>query len=64
MSYIVKKIEKKVYIKNSYNIVLNVKKDKDLTYSLFFKNSEKIFFLNVLKKEIIKGYLKESGILR
>jgi hypothetical protein len=65
MSYIVKKIEKKVYINNNrYNIILNVKKEKSLTYCLFLKNSEKVFFLNLLNKKMIKGYLKESGVLK
>lgn len=62
MNYIVKKIEKKVYTNNKNNIFLNIKKDKSITYSIFLKNSDKLYFFNVTDKKYIKQYLKNSGI--
>jgi hypothetical protein len=70
MNYILKKIERKVYINknNRYNILLNIIKDKNnkLIYNLYLKDTKINFLLNILeiKKDLIKRYLKESGIIR
>ena len=67
MNYIIKKIEKKVYIKkkrSNNNILLIIKKEKDLNYNLSLNYNDKLFFFNIKEKFFIKEYLKESGILK
>jgi hypothetical protein len=62
MNYILKKIEKKVYINNNNFLILNIIKNKNM-YELLFSNSIRIIlkFNNIFD---IKNYLIESGIIK
>jgi hypothetical protein len=62
MNYILKKIEKKVFINNKNFIILNIIKKKYIYEIIFLKQiSIKLKFNNILS---IKNYLIESGIIK